>query len=110
MDCLLIDDFIIKVFWNYKNLDYKRGTSEAQDNGILIVIWSVIFGMKKIKLELVMNFESYVKGFIDCHAFIGIRPISIQKLILENYEYKIDLTLIRHWMISCFGDGCITTN
>ena len=66
--------------------------------------------MKKIKLEVVMIFESYVKGFIDCHAFIGIRPISILKLILENYGYKIDLTLIRRWMISCFGDGCTNTN
>ena len=27
--------------------------------------------MKKIKLELFMNFESYVKGFIDYHEFIG---------------------------------------
>ena len=48
--------------------------------------------MKKIKLELVMIFESYIKGFIDCHAIIEIQPISILKPILENYEYKIDLT------------------
>ena len=58
--------------------------------------------MERIKLELVMNFESYVKGFIDCHAFIGIRPISISKLTLENYGYRIDLTIIRQLMISCF--------
>ena len=66
--------------------------------------------MKKIKLELVMIFESYVKGYIDCHAFIGNQSISILKLIFENYGYKIDLTLIRRWMISCFGDGCTNTN
>ena len=49
-----------------------------------------------------MIVESFVKGFINCHAFIGIRPIPILKLILENYGYRIDLTLIRRWMISCF--------
>ena len=58
--------------------------------------------MKKIKLELVMIFESYVKGFIDCHEFIEIRSISIPKLKLENYGYIIELTFIRRWMISCF--------
>ena len=51
----------------------------------------MIFGMKKIKLKLVMIFESYVKGFIDCHAFIEIQPILIPKHILENYGYKIEL-------------------
>ena len=66
--------------------------------------------MKKIKLELVMIFKSYIKGFIDCHVFIGIQPISILKLILENHGYKIDLTLIRGWMIACFGDGCTNNN
>ena len=66
--------------------------------------------MKKIKLELVMVFESYLKGFIDCHAFIEIRPISILKLIFENYGYKVDLTLIRRWMISCFGVGYTNIN
>ena len=66
--------------------------------------------MKKIILELVMISESYVKRFIDCHVFIEIQSISISKLILENYGYKIDLTLIRRWMISYFGDGCTNTN
>ena len=58
--------------------------------------------MENIKLELVTNFEFLEKEFIDCHAFIGIQPISILKFILENYGYKIDLTLIRRWMILCF--------
>ena len=66
--------------------------------------------MKKIILELIMISESYIKGFIDCHAFIGIRSIPIPKFILENYGYKIDLTLIRGWMIACFGDGCTNNN
>ena len=47
------------------------------------------------------------KGFIECHAFIGIQTISIRKLILENYGYKIDLTVIRRWMISCFEMGAL---
>ena len=64
--------------------------------------------MKKIKLELVMIFESYIKGFIDCHAIIEIQPISILKPILENYEYKIDLTSMMVDII--FGDGCANTN
>ena len=64
--------------------------------------------MKKIKLELVMIFESYIKGFIDCHVIIGIQPILILKLILENFEYKIDLTLTRDDII--FWDGGANTN
>ena len=71
-------------------------------------LWGVIFGMKKIKLELVMIFESYIKGFIDCHAIIGIQSISILKSILENYEYKIDLTSMMDNII--FWDGCANTN
>ena len=63
--------------------------------------------MKKIILELVMISESYVKRFIDCHVFIGLRPISIPKLILENDGYRIDLTLIQRWMISCFEMGAL---
>ena len=57
---------------------------------------------EKDQIKTVMIFESYVKGFIDCHAFIGIRSISIPKLILENYGYRIELIFIRRWMISCF--------
>ena len=64
--------------------------------------------MKNIKLELVTNFEFFEKEFIDCHTFIGIQPISILKFILENYGYRIDLTLIRRWMISCFEMGALT--
>ena len=50
--------------------------------------------MKKVKLELFMIFESYTKGYIDYYVFIGIRLLSILKLILENYGYRIDLALI----------------
>ena len=63
--------------------------------------------MKNIILKLVMISESYVKGFIDCHVFIEIQSISISKLILENYGYKIDLNLIQRWMISCFEMGAL---
>ena len=105
MYCRLIDGFIIKVFWKDSNLDYKRGKSEAYSIGILNFIWGVIFGMKKIKLKLVMIFESYKKGFIDCHAIIGIQPTSILKPILENYEYK--LIWLRRWMISYFEMGVL---
>ena len=52
-----------------------------------------IFGMKKIGLEIVLTSKSFVKGFIDCHVFVGIQPMSILKLIFENYGYGIDLTL-----------------
>ena len=41
--------------------------------------------MKEIKLESFVIFEYYAKESIDCHAFIEIQPISIPKLILENY-------------------------
>ena len=58
---------------------------------------------EKDQIRITLNFESYVKGFIDCYAFIGIWPISISKLILENYRYRIDLILIRQWRISCLS-------
>ena len=50
--------------------------------------------MKKVKLELFMIFESDTKGYIDYYVFIGSRLLSILKLILENYGYRIDLALI----------------
>ena len=50
--------------------------------------------MKKVKLELFMIFKSYTKGSIDCYVFIEIQLLSIPKLILENYGYRIDLALI----------------
>ena len=99
MDYRSIDNIIIEVFRNDLNKGYKRN----------LKYWNTYCCMrcnfwneKDSKLELVMIFESCVKGFINCHAFIGIRPIPILKLILENYGYRIDLTLIRWWMISCF--------
>ena len=53
-----------------------------------------IFGMENIKLDVVKIFEFRIKEFIDCHTFISIRSISIPKLTLDNYGYKIDMTFI----------------
>ena len=53
-----------------------------------------IFGMENIKLDVVKIFEFRIKEFIDYHAFISILSISISKLTLDNYGYRIDMTFI----------------
>ena len=86
----LIDGFIIKVFWKDSNLDYKRGKSEAYSIGILNVIWGVIFGMKKIKLELVMIFESYIG--IYCLSCVYWNSANINS---ETYTWEL---WVQNWV------------
>ena len=89
----MIDGFIIKKFRDDSNLDYKRDTSEVWGIGILIVVCSVIFGIAKDQLESFLILNLMQRKSIDWYGTIGIRLIVNPKLILENFGYKIDLTL-----------------
>ena len=48
---------------------------------------------EKVKFELFMIYESYVKESFGGYVFIGIWLSSILESILENYGYGVDLAL-----------------
>ena len=56
------------------------------------VVCGVIL-QEKVKFELFMIYESYVKESLGGYVFIGIWLSSISESILENYGYGVDLAL-----------------